>query len=271
MTRAGPGRTAPESPHPPPEPGTRPDGAAAMVLRRGVAGAAATGHRDGSGGGPAPVPADGAIAAHVADLRGLLRGPATLRRDLVAEVRAGLEDAADAHRARGAADPEAAAVAEFGAVDELAPLFQAELTITQVRRTALVVTVLFPMLLLGWDLLWSHGMAWSPGVAPPAAVPVLVRLQDVASTVVAGIGLILLLATLHRWVRPRLLAALTATLTLAGAAVCLGTAVAMNLANAPATAAMLATQPAAAPASAASLAAVAVVAKSAIRTLRLAR
>jgi hypothetical protein len=213
------------------------------------------------------------VERHVAALGAALRGPGALRRDVLAEVRDGLEDAAEAHRAAGVAGPEAAAraVEEFGPVDELAPLYQEELTTAQVRRTALVVAVLFPALLLGWDLMWTTGHAW-PSVGPvPPLVPVLARLQDVLSVAATALALVVLLATLRRRVRPRLLAAAAAAVGLAGAVLCLGIAVVMNVANGPATLTMIASNPTTLPAFAVSLAAGAVVAGSALRTLRLAR
>ncbi len=213
------------------------------------------------------------VAVHVAALERVLQGPTALRRDVLAEVRDGLEDAAEAHRTSGAGAEQAAAraVAEFGPVAELAPLYQAELTTAQARRTALVTALLFPALQLGWDLLWSSGLGWPPVGSPPAVVPVLVRVQDVLSGTAAGLALSVLLATLRRRARPRLLAAVAAGVALAGAVLCVGTAVAMNVANGPAALAMLAGSPAAVPAVAASVAAAAAVSASALRTLRLAR
>jgi hypothetical protein len=213
------------------------------------------------------------VAAHVAELDRVLRGPAAVRADVLAEVRDGLEDAAAAHRAEGAPAGEAAAraVAEFGTVADLAPLYQAELTTAQVRRTALVAGLLFPAMLLGWDLLWRSGLAWPSSGPAPAVVGVLARVQDVLSATAAALALLVLLATLRRRVRPRLLAAVAAGAALTGAALCVGTAVAMNLANGPAALAMLTGSPVALPAFAASAAAAAVVIVSALRTLRLAR
>ena len=208
-----------------------------------------------------------AVDRFVADLAGELRGPRALRRDVLAEVRDGLHDAAEAHGDH----PDAAgrAVAEFGSVAELAPLYQAELTAAQVRRTALVVTVLFPALVLGWDLLWSHGVAWT-APAPPV-VGALARVQDVAGAVAAALGLGLLLATLRPRARPRRLAAATAAVGLGAVVVCAGTAVVMNLANATGTAGMLASSPAAVAAVVLSAAAATAVLVSSVRTLRLAR
>ncbi len=208
-----------------------------------------------------------AVDRFVADLAGELRGPRALRRDVLAEVRDGLHDAAEAH----ADHPDGAgrAVAEFGSVAELAPLYQAELTAAQVRRTALVVTVLFPALVLGWDLLWSHGVAWT-APAPPV-VGALARVQDVAGAVAAALGLGLLLATLRPRARPRRLAAATGAVGLGAAALCVTTAVVMNLVNVAGTAGMLARNPAALAALVLSAVAAGAVLVSSVRTLRLAR
>lgn len=210
---------------------------------------------------------DGAVDRFVADLARELRGPRALRRDVLAEVRDGLHDAAEAHG--GHPDAAERAVAEFGSVAELAPLHQAELTAAQVRRTALVVTVLFPALVLGWDLLWTHGVAWT-APAPPL-VGALARVQDVVGAVAAALGLGLLLATLRPRARPRRLAVATAAVGLGAAVVCGTTAVVMNLANASGTAGMLARNPAAVAAVVLSAAAAGAVVVSSVRTLRLAR
>ena len=195
---------------------------------------------------PAPMDGTDLLDRHVAALGATLRGPGGLRRDVLAEVRDGLHDAAQAHRARGRAPADAAAmaVAEFGPVDDLAPLYQAELTVAQARRTALVVVLIFPALVLGWDLMWSAGLAWpTTGFPPPAAVPLLARVQDALGATAAGLGLLVLLATLSRSVRPRLLAGAAATVGLLSALLCVGTAVAMNLTHGPAALVMLTTTP----------------------------
>lgn len=210
---------------------------------------------------------DNPVDRFVAELGRELRGPRALRRDVLAEVRDGLHDAAEAHGDHP--DAAARAVAEFGTVAELAPLHQAELTAAQARRTALVVTVLFPALVLGWDLLWSHGVAWT-GPAPPA-VGALASIQDVAGATAAAFGLGLLLATLRPRAHPRRLAAATAAVGLGAAVVCVATAVVMNLANAAGTAGMLATHPLAVAAVVLSAAAATAVLVSSVRTLRLAR
>jgi hypothetical protein len=83
----------------------------------------------------------GEIDCYVDRLSGALIGPRRVKADLVTEARHGLIDAARAHHADGLSWPEAErlAVAEFGAVKELLPAYQAELGIAQMRRTALLV------------------------------------------------------------------------------------------------------------------------------------
>jgi hypothetical protein len=181
------------------------------------------------------------VDAHVAALGRALRGPARMRRSMLAETRDGLRDAADA---TGCA---ARAVREFGTVAELAPQYQAELTAAQGRRTAVLVAVLFPILLIGWHVLWTHGVAWTSTGPPPPLVGAMARGQDVASAVVAALALAVLVATLRRRSDPRLLAAGAGGVGLAGALFCGGAAVVMNVANGPATAEMLASNPLAAP------------------------
>lgn len=177
------------------------------------------------------------VDLHVAALARRLRGPARLRRSMLAETRAGLLDAAAAHR------DAAVAVAEFGSVAEIAPAYQAELTAAQSRRTALLLVALFPAMVLGWDLLWSSGVAWT-GPAP-TAVRLLARVQDLVSWGITALAATLLVLTLRSRADERRLALAAGGLGALGAVLCGGTAVAMNLANLDRTVDMLATHPAA--------------------------
>ncbi|WP_231931535.1 permease prefix domain 1-containing protein [Micromonospora echinospora] len=81
------------------------------------------------------------IEAYVAELDKALRGPRATKADLLAEARDGLMDAADAYEDAGLdrRDAERRAVAEFGAVPEIAPDYQTELGLAQGRRTALLI------------------------------------------------------------------------------------------------------------------------------------
>jgi hypothetical protein len=80
------------------------------------------------------------IEAYVDELAGALRGPRAVKADMLAEARDGLHDAAEALRGTGI-DPTGAerrAVAEFGPVAEIASQYQAQLVMSQGRRTALL-------------------------------------------------------------------------------------------------------------------------------------
>jgi hypothetical protein len=172
------------------------------------------------------------VEEHVAALDRALSGPAKARRDLVREARDGLLDAADAYR-RGGVDADRAArlaVRDFGPVAAAAALYQDELAAGQGRRTAVLLAVAVPALMLGWDLLWSTGVT---AVDPPSpdAVRVLARIQDVTSLVVTPLALGLLALTFRRTRSPRRVAAASAGAALGTVAICGGTSIAMNVIN----------------------------------------
>ncbi|MET8977016.1 permease prefix domain 1-containing protein [Streptomyces sp. NPDC004539] len=81
------------------------------------------------------------IEQYVAELDRALRGPRAVKADMLAEARDGLTDAAEAYEESGLdrASAERCAVADFGAVERIAPEFQAELALAQGRRTALLI------------------------------------------------------------------------------------------------------------------------------------
>jgi hypothetical protein len=208
------------------------------------------------------------VAAHVAELDRVLRGPGAVKRSMIAEVHDGLHDAATAYRMSGL-DPQraaATAVRDFGAVHEVAPLMQDELTARQGRSTALLLCVAFPAMVVGWDLLWTAGVGWASPA--PAVVVALARVQDVASAAIAGAALILLLATFRSRVAPRWVTALAGLTAALGALVCGGITIVMNLVNADAAAAMLATDPLALVASLTSAVVLVLVVRSAVKALR---
>src|SRR4051794_23516104 len=178
---------------------------------------------------PGPSPGD----EHVAALGRALRGPGKAGRSIVREVRDGLEDAVDAYRRAGFDAPAAAclAVRDFGHVPEVAPLYQDELTAGQGRRTALLLVIGVPALVLGWDLLWSSGLAVAtPG---PPAVKELARVQDIAGVIAAAIAAVLVVLTSRRSTRPRRAALAAAATAVATVVVCGGAAVAMAVVNGP--------------------------------------
>jgi hypothetical protein len=215
-------------------------------------------------------PAD-PVSAHVAALARALRGPSAPRRSILREARDGLDDAAAAYRAAGLDRVRAGelAVRDFGPVAEVAPPYPDELAAGQARRTALLLAVGLPVLLLGWDLLWSSGAGWDSATTP--AVRVLARVQDVLSTAVAAVALGLLAMSLRRTADPRRVARATGLTALAAALLIGGTAVAMNLVNLDDAWALLTTSPAVALAYLVSMAVLVQVGASAVRTVRTAR
>lgn len=134
---------------------------------------------------------DAPIDAYVRTLSSRLRGPTRLKADLLAEVRHGLEDAAEAYLdggldERGAGDR---AVAEFGGAAELAPAYQAELTAGYGRRLALTL-VLLPVGMLTADRMWWQ----SPGEPSPPSTGFLflVRALDWGSYAAGALALVAL-------------------------------------------------------------------------------
>ncbi|MGH3762638.1 permease prefix domain 1-containing protein [Actinophytocola sp.] len=212
------------------------------------------------------------IDAHVAALERVLRGPRQARRSMLAEARAGLRDAAAAYRDAGMAPARSAqlAVRDFGSVDDVGPLFQDELTALQGRRAALLIVLVFPAMLLGWDLLWSSGTVRTASTTVSDTVGTLAVLQDVLTVVVAAAALILLAVTFRRTVSPRRLATAIGVTGAAGALLCGGVAVAMNVAGGRDTTTMLTTNLAAVPALAVSGVVMVLIVWQAVSTLRVA-
>ncbi len=211
------------------------------------------------------------LATHVAELDRMLRGPGAVKRSMIAEVHDGLRDAAEAYRAAGL-DPRraaATAVQDFGAACEIAPLMQEELTARQGRSTLLLVAVTFPATVLGWDLLWMSGAGglWREA---PDMVAGLARIVDVGSGLAAALAFALLLATFRRGVAPRRITTLAGLTAATGAVFCGGAALVMNLANRQHAGEALATNPLAVIAVLASAVAMALVLRSAVRSLRIA-
>jgi hypothetical protein len=207
------------------------------------------------------------VAEHVAELHRVLRGPQKARLDLVREVREGLEDAVDAYRRAGfdARDAAHRAVRDFGEVRDVVGLYQEELTAGQGRRTARLLAIGVPALVLGWDLLWASPLAAAP--PGPPAIMVLARVQDVASVLVAGTAAIVLLAARRTRSSRRTATAAVAT-ALATIVVCGGVAVAMLAVHGSAAWERITSQPAGAVAYLASVAMLVLTNRSALRTLR---
>jgi hypothetical protein len=173
-----------------------------------------------------------AIEEYIDQLGSALRGPRHTKADLLTEARDSLHDAAAAYEHAGLSrrSAERRAVADFGAVPEIAPGYQTELAITQSRRTALLM-----LLVVGLQpLLWQE---WWPWVAANhdhvGGLPFMVVNESIewlgAATIAAALLALFALSMGGRYIETasqRALARLVGrgALVLCGALTCLGVA-----------------------------------------------
>ncbi|HYN94304.1 MAG TPA: permease prefix domain 1-containing protein [Pilimelia sp.] len=113
-----------------------------------------------------------AIDELVATLARMLHGPGRLKADLLTEARHGLADAAHAYRADGLAPPaaERRAVADFGPVRDVAPVYQEELVAGAARRFALWLAAIPVLVTIGADQMW-RGAPWTGSPRPAGYLP----------------------------------------------------------------------------------------------------
>jgi hypothetical protein len=213
------------------------------------------------------------IAEYVVALRHALHGPRRTLRCMVAEAHTGLADAAAAYRDGGVAPERAAvlAVRDFGPVDVVAPEVQDELTARQGRRAAVLLAVVFPAMLFGWDLLWRTDLVRREPSATPEVVRVLALLQDVLTAGIAVAALALLAGTFRRTVSPRRLTSAVGLTGAVGAAMCGGISLGMNVAGGRTTLDLLTTNPAAMAAYSGSVAVLTLIVWLSVRTMHVAR
>jgi hypothetical protein len=118
---------------------------------------------------------DRSISWYLAEIAARLPGPARVRRDILAELGAGLADAAGAYRGAGldAAQAARAAITEFGSPDQVAAGFRAELTAARARRTAFALIASGPLIGTLWVTasLASHlgALPWQSASLPAGA------------------------------------------------------------------------------------------------------
>jgi hypothetical protein len=166
-----------------------------------------------------PGPAEQAVGSYLAEIAGRLTGPARARRDILAELGAGLADAADAYCSTGLNPAEAAraAICQFGRPEQVAGGFRAELAAAQARRTALALLLTGPLI----GLLWAGAaLASHTGAVPwvwasmPAGARLASRLAVIALATAIGSALFTVATTgrLTRWLsgRPAASAAIAA-------------------------------------------------------------
>lgn len=156
------------------------------------------------------------VDAYLAEVATRLPGPARERAGIVAELRAGLLDATDAHRGAGlpADRAAAAAVSEFGDPCQIADAFRPGLAISRARRVAVILLATGPPIGLLWAataLASNIGIRpappWQWAGAPPGALLVF-PLAGTACVIAVWTALFTVAATgrLTRWLpdRPRL-------------------------------------------------------------------
>jgi hypothetical protein len=158
----------------------------------------------------------GRIEAYLAEVAVRLLGPRRRRTAVLAELRDGLDQATEDHRARGLGAEQAtdAAITQFGDPRAVARAFAGELTTAYARRTIALYLVTGPLVGIWWLLLLLPH-AWPTGVAAlVAAIPVL---PVIVPAVVMGAGTLATTGRLMRWLpetSPR--RALAATAAVAG-------------------------------------------------------
>jgi HAAS domain-containing protein len=169
------------------------------------------GRKDGAAGsGPAP---GAVIEAYLSAVATGLTGPARGRGQVIAELRSGLLDAADAHRRAGLAPAAAvqAAVAEFGSPGQIAAAFRPGLAAGQARRVAVVLLATGPLIGLLWAAAARASHVGIHAVAPwywahlPPAAPVALQLIAAVVPITVWTTLLTLATTgrLTRWLPPR--------------------------------------------------------------------
>ncbi|WP_326641016.1 permease prefix domain 1-containing protein [Streptosporangium sp. NBC_01755] len=153
----------------------------------------------------------GVIDDYVTGLSRALRGPRGPRLDMITEARDSLLDTAEALESGGLGREEAerAAVEEFGAIGEIAPDYQEELSIAAGRRLAVVLFLTVPLTTVMWSAIWKIFPTTPMGyeTSPDWFVPVARGLDilQMLIGVLGGIALFALGRGLRRIRRPRLI------------------------------------------------------------------
>ncbi|MFF4412166.1 permease prefix domain 1-containing protein [Streptosporangium sp. NPDC001559] len=152
----------------------------------------------------------GVIDDYVARLSRTLSGPRGPKLDMVTEARDSLLDTAEALEldGLGRAEAERVAVEEFGPVEEIAPGYQEELSISAGRRLAALLFISVPLTIMAWSLVWRFSsqdpIAYERW--PAWFMPVSRGLDylQLAVALLGGAGLFALGRGLRRIRRPRL-------------------------------------------------------------------
>jgi hypothetical protein len=159
--------------------------------------------------GPLEAAAGPAVERYLAEVTARLPGPARAQADIVAELRSGLMDAADASRSAGLPPAQAAgaAISEFGDPAQIADAFRAEIAASQARHVAVTLLVTGPLVGLLWmaTAAASHlGIHFGPPWHWTGLSPVLHLVAlAIAVTACAALAGIATTGRLTRWLPPR--------------------------------------------------------------------
>lgn len=93
----------------------------------------------------------------IGELSRILRGPHRVKRRLLDEAAAGLDDAVHRYREAGVEQPRAVnlAIADFGTVRQISGAFQDELDIAKTRRAAIAHILTAPLIFGLWKAVWE--------------------------------------------------------------------------------------------------------------------
>jgi hypothetical protein len=171
-----------------------------------------------SGPGPPDPPdlgAGPAVEGYLAEVTAQLPGSARAQAGILAELRSGLLDAADAHRSAGLPQAQAtlAAIREFGRPAQVAAGFRTEIAACQARRIAVALLITGPLVGLLWiaTAVTSHlGIRFAPpwqwtGLSPGLRVGLQLVAVTAGATAWAAVLGIAATGRLTRWLpaKPR--------------------------------------------------------------------
>jgi hypothetical protein len=176
---------------------------------------------------------NGPIDTYVSDLARSLPGPRHVRRDLLAELRDGLADAAAAHHATGlnVHQAELLAVRENGSIAELVTDYRTELAAKSGQHTAMQLMTMLLACNVAWDLIWFIVPSGGPPLPGVGVLARVITCSTVLCAVICGFGLGMLRLSGRTRAPVRRVNTMVVAAGSTAIAVIVGSALAMNLIN----------------------------------------